>query len=98
MYVSVRRYRMKNPGMVAELMRRVEAEFADIVSKAPGFVAYYAVDSGNETVASISVFQDQSGAEESNRLAADWVRGNLVGLVEIPPDTTAGEVVVQRSA
>ncbi len=98
MYISVRRYRMKNPGTVSELMRRVEAEFVNTVSKAHGFVAYYAVDSGNQTVASISVFQDQAGAEESNRLAADGVRGNLVELVETAPDTTAGEVVVQRSA
>jgi hypothetical protein len=44
------------------------------------------------------VFQNEAGAEESNRLAADWVRQNLVELVETPPDTTAGEVHVQRSA
>ena len=54
------------------------------------------VDAGNDTVASISIFQDQAGADESNRLAADWVRGNLLELVRTPPDTTAGEVRTSR--
>jgi len=97
MYVSVRRYKME-PGSVDELMRRVEEGFVPIVSKGPGFVAYYALDAGDGVVASISVFEDQAGAEESNRMAADWVKENLAALLPNPPEVTAGEVRVHKAA
>ena len=72
--------------------------FVPIVSKAPGFVAYYVVDAGNDVVASVSVFQDQNGAEESNRMAADWVKENIASLVSGPPEVTAGAVTVHQTA
>ncbi len=46
-------------------------------------------------VASISIFETQAGAEESTRLAADWVRQNIAELVAGPPEITAGPVIVQ---
>ncbi len=98
MYVSVRRYEM-DPAAVDELMRRVEEGFAPIISKAPGFIAYYASDAGGGgVVASISIFTDQAGAEESTRLAADYVRANLASLVPNPPEISAGEVKVHKAA
>ena len=97
MYVSVRRYEM-DAEAVDELMRRVEEGFVPIISKAPGFIAYLALDAGDGVVASVSMFVDQAGAEESNRLAADYVRANLASLVSNPPEITAGEVKVHRAA
>ncbi len=97
MYVSVRRYEM-HPLAVDELMQRVEEGFAPIISKAPGFIAYLALDAGDGVVASVSMFADQAGAEESNRLAADYVRANLASLVPNPPEITAGEVKVHKAA
>jgi hypothetical protein len=47
---------------------------------------------------SISLFEDQSGAEESNRRAADWNRENIASLLQNPPQITAGEVVTHKSA
>jgi hypothetical protein len=96
MYASVRRYNVE--GSVDELMRRVDEGFVPIISKARGFLAYYCVDAGNGVAASISVFEDQSGAEESNRLAADWVRENLSSLLPNPPEITAGIVPVHKTA
>jgi hypothetical protein len=76
----------------------VEQGFVPIISKAPGFVAYYVVDAGNDVVASVSVFQDQAGAEESNRMAADWVKENIASLVSGAPEITAGAVTVHKTA
>lgn len=93
MYISVRRYQV-DAHSVDEIIQRVEAEFVPIIRQAPGFIAYYAIDSGNGVLASISIFRDQAGAEESNRRAADWVR--MAGpLFPSAPQTTAGEVRVQ---
>jgi len=46
---------------------------------------------------STSVFQDQSGAEESNKRAADYVRENLASLLPKPPQITEGQVVAHKA-
>ena len=97
MYGSIRRYKT-SPGAAAELAQRVNQGFVPIISKAPGFVAYYVVDAGNDVVASVSVFQDQAGAEESNRMAAGWVKENIASLLPGPPEITAGAVTVHKTA
>ena|SRR2546427_7769001 len=79
MYATVRRYEgVTDPG---EAGRRVKEGFVPLISDIEGFVAYYWVDAGNGVMTSTSVFEDQSGAEESNSRAADWVRDNLAALL-----------------
>jgi heme-degrading monooxygenase HmoA len=97
MFTSIRRYKV-NAGAAPEIARRVKEGFLPIVSNAPGFVAYTLVDAGNDTIATINMFQTQAGADESNRLAADWVKQNIASLVAGPPEITAGEVAVYKSA
>ena len=97
MYVSIRRYKT-TPSAAHELARRVNKGFLPIISKVPGFVAYYTVDAGNDVVASVSVFEDEAGAEESNRMAADWVKENIASLVSGSPEITAGAVTVHKIA
>jgi hypothetical protein len=75
----------------------VKQGFVPIISHAPGFIAYYVVDTGHDVVASISIFQDQAGAEESNRMAADWVMANIDTLVSGPPEITADMMTVHSS-
>ena len=95
MYATVRRYEgVTDP---SEAGRRVNEGFLPLISKVPGFVAYYWVDAGAGVMISTSVFQDQSGAEESNKRAADYVRENLASLLPKPPQITAGEVVAGAS-
>ena len=95
MYASIRRYKATS---VDELRRRVEEGFVPLISQEAGFIAYYVVDAGDQVVASVSLFETQAGADESNRLAADWVRQNVAPLVTGGPEITAGEVIVQKAA
>jgi heme-degrading monooxygenase HmoA len=97
MYASIRRYKT-SPGAAAEIAQRVNQGFVPIISQAPGFVTYYVVDAGNDLVASVSVFQNQAGAEESSRMAADWVKQNIASLFSGPPEITAGAVTVHKTA
>ncbi|MEU6946489.1 hypothetical protein ABZ957_14845 [Streptomyces sp. NPDC046316] len=91
MYAAVRRYEgVTDP---AEAGRLVSEGFVPLVRQVSGFVAYYWVDAGDGVMVSTSVFQDQSGAEESISKAADFVRDNLAALLPNPPQVTAGEVV-----
>jgi len=95
MYVTVRRYEgVSDP---QEAGRQVDEGFVPIISEVPGFVAYYWVDAGDGVMISTSVFEDQSGAEESNSRAADWVRENLASLLPNAPQITAGEVVAHKT-
>jgi hypothetical protein len=67
--------------------------FAPLVSRTPGFEAYYLVDVGQGVVLSISAFADRAGAETSTREAAEWVSGHLADLVQGSPEVLTGEVV-----
>ena len=91
MHVAIRRYQT-DPASVEEIMRHVNEGFIPIIKDAEGFLAYYALNSGAGEIATVSVFEDQAGAEESIRMAADWVRQNLAALLPDPPEITAGEV------
>ncbi|MFG2712047.1 hypothetical protein ACGFX2_16040 [Streptomyces goshikiensis] len=64
-----------------------------LLRQVPGFVAYYWVDAGSGVMLSTSVFEDQAGAEESVKRAADFVRNDLASLLPNPPQVTAGQVV-----
>ncbi|MBV9453362.1 MAG: antibiotic biosynthesis monooxygenase [Rubrobacter sp.] len=91
MHVAIRRYRT-DPASVDEVMRQVNEGFIPIIKGAKGFLAYYALRAEAGEIATVSVFEDQAGAEESVRMAGDWVRGNLADLLPNPPEVTAGEV------
>jgi hypothetical protein len=98
MHVAIRRYQMDPSSSVEEVMRRVNEGFIPIIKDASGFLAYYAVDSRLGTVTSVSVFENQAGADESNRMEADWVRENLASMLPNPPEITAGEVGAYEAA
>jgi hypothetical protein len=91
MYAVIRRYQDVS---VDEVMRRIEAGWAPLIRQAPGLIAYYAVDAGGGSDASISLFEDRARAESSARDVADWVRENLGSLSPNPAQVTAGEVRV----
>jgi hypothetical protein len=74
-----------------ELTAAVGSGFIPILRHVPGFLEYFLVET-DERVASISVFADRAGAQESPRRAADWVQQNLAGFVTGPPTVTTGSV------
>jgi hypothetical protein len=95
MYATVRRYEgVTDPREVA---RQVNEGFVPLIRQVPGFLAFYWIDAGGNVVASTSIFEDQAGAEESNRRAADYVRQNMASLLPNPPQITAGGVVAHKA-
>ena len=97
MYTSIRRYTITETETVEGITRRVNEGFVPIISRTPGFVAYYVVDAGDGVIATISLFDDQTGVEESNRRAADWVKQNLAHAVSGAPQITAGMVTLHKT-
>lgn len=90
MYALVRQYRF-NPRYAEEINRKVREGFLPLIQKAPGFIGYYWLDTEEGVGASVSLFEDAATAQASVRLAADFVRENLVSLIGTP-ETLKGEV------
>jgi heme-degrading monooxygenase HmoA len=95
MHAAVRRYQGLTT-LADELAARADEIEAEI-SGIPGFVAYYLVRAGDGAV-SISVYEDESGAEASTRAAAAWLHEHMPDVAASPPAISAGEVVVCASA
>jgi hypothetical protein len=95
-YTSIRHYNVK-PDSITEIIQRAEKGFVPIVSKAPGFLSYDLVDTGKDTVTTISTFDNQAGADHSNKLAESWVNENLASLLTSPPMIMGGKVGIHQA-
>jgi hypothetical protein len=91
MYAAVRRYE----GIIddEEAARLVRDSFMPQLEKVQGFLAYYWIDAGKGVMASLSVFEDKNGADESVKFAHQWIEDNAPNLFPNPPRVTEGVVV-----
>jgi quinol monooxygenase YgiN len=96
MHLSIRTYRVGR-GSIVGLMHRVDRDFAEAMAQEPGFIAYQAVQTGERTVASITVFRDSEQAETSNQLAAQWIAEELQDFEIESMGRFGGEVMVNRA-
>ena len=98
MYTSIRRYEGVSAGTIEEIIRLVEEGFVPIISAGAGFISYHLVDAGNGVMVTISLFETEVAAEESNEAAASWVKGALAKFLPAPPQITAGEVRIDKAS
>ena len=96
MFISVRRY--SSVRSVNEVFRKIQSGFVPLLEGSPGFIAYYAIDGGNGTMATISMFSSEEMALESNEKAARWLQENVADLQPEPPEITSGKVKVSAEA
>ena len=79
-----------------ELKASLEAEFLPKVSDVSGFLGYYAVDTGKDQIATVSIFETPEGEKESTRLAAEYITKSLPGkLNRVSLDE--GQTIVDKS-
>src|SRR5215470_12795819 len=94
-YLTVRRY--EGVTNAKEAIRQVQEGFIPMLSKIPGFISYYWVDEGDGVMVSVSVFETRQAEEESNRLAADFVKQHIAPVLPKAPQITAGQVVARAA-
>jgi hypothetical protein len=97
MYAAIRQGKAK-AGVAAELAARIKEGAIPIISDVPGFVAYYVVYAGDDTVTAISIFDSYLAAEESNKRGLAWIEDNLAPLLAGPASAVAGPVIVHTLA
>ena len=91
MFAVIRHYHFDKKDSV-EIDRLIQDQFVPIISKAQGFVRYYWLDTGAGEGASFGVFNDKAGADESVRLAADFVRTKMAALLRQKPEIIEGPI------
>ena len=89
MYVTIRSY---SGSELADALATHESDIRQVIEAIDGFRAYYLVRTTDGNAVTISVFDDQAGAEASTSAAAAWVGENLGDLASSPPQVTTGEV------
>jgi hypothetical protein len=87
MYTTCRIY--TDARELAELIVSNQTEIEGLLRAVPGFNAYYMVRT-DDGLASITICDTKEGAEQSNKVAAEWVRTNGVGLRGTSPKIYAG--------
>jgi hypothetical protein len=97
MFASIRRYRLRH-GPMEELVRRVDAGFAEDISIQRGFVSYEFIDCGEGEVITVSIFREADGAEASRVLARQWTEQNLTDFEFSRIEALRGEVEISRAA
>jgi heme-degrading monooxygenase HmoA len=90
MYAVIRNY----PGNkeLADQLAARQAEVVELVSAIEGFQAYYLLRT-DDGCASVTVYEDAAGADESVRAAAEWLRENASEINASTPAVSSGEVL-----
>jgi len=95
MYATIRTY-ADAPELADQLKARGD-EVDELISTVPGFRGYFIVKTDGGC-ATISLFDDASGAEESTRRAKQWLADNA-GQISSPPMVVwQGDVLMQLGA
>ena len=91
MFAVVRHYHFK-PEDGEKIDKIIQEGFVPLLKKAKGFVRYYWLDTGAGEGASLSVFKDKAGADESIRIAAEFVKTQMSSMLSQKPEVIEGPV------
>jgi hypothetical protein len=100
MYAIIRRYTPKGTldrKALDDFKHRIEDKFLPVAQEIQGFHSYHVVNVGKELV-SISVFEDKTGASESTRRAAEFVKNDPLKDQMGSPEVLEGELLVSKEA
>ena len=96
MYAIVRNYSGAGAKQLFDLLERQKAELEATIRNVPGLVSYSLVR-GSDSGMSITVCQDKAGADESVKVARDWIRKNAANIPAYPPAIMEGPIIFSIS-
>jgi hypothetical protein len=100
MYATIRRYSIKNVSKPAEafqgLKQRLEQKFLHTLQDIRGFHGYYVLTSNERELVTVSIFENRTGAQESTRRAAEFVKSDPLKDNMSSPEIFEGELLVSK--
>jgi hypothetical protein len=98
MHATIRRYEGIDQRRTDELVKNVGEKLLPRLSEMPGFKSYHLIEADKGVMSSIDFFDTSAQADESTRVAANWVREEkLDTALPNPPKVTGGEVIVEKT-
>jgi hypothetical protein len=98
MYATIRRYEATDQSRTSELVKKVDETLMPRLSKLPGFSGYHLIEAGNGVISTVGFFETSAQADESTRVASNWVREEkLEKALPNAPKITTGEVLVHKT-
>jgi hypothetical protein len=97
MFATIRRYDAIDQERTAEIVKKVDETLVPSLKELPGFNGYCVIEAGDGILSSIGFYDTAEHADESTRVATNWVREQqLEKALPNAPKVTSGEVVVQK--
>ena len=96
MYISILDHTLK--GRLSELNERVRESVVPILKSAPGFIAYYVVDTNNDTATTICVYDTEANCKAGDAAVIAWVQANVSDYFAAPPTARSGDVLLEVRA
>ncbi len=97
MFVTIRRYEAIDQARTSELVKKADETLVPSLTELPGFSGYCLVETGDGVLSSIGFYDTAEHADESTRVATEWVREQkLEQVLPNAPKITTGEVVVHK--
>jgi len=92
MYTVVRQYSGPGASQLFDVLERQKDEVERLIRGVSGVVSYTLLRTSDGGI-SVTVCQEKAGADESVRVAADWVRQNAPGATS-PPRISEGNTIL----
>ena len=93
MYTVVRNYSGSGAKALFDLLENKKSDIEATFKGIKGLITYTLARTGDGGI-TVTVCQDKAGADESVRVARDWIQKNIPNTGAAPPAITEGEVVV----
>lgn len=93
MYAVLRQYSGSGASQLFDALEEKAAEVESVIRDVPGLVSYTLFRTAAGGV-SVTVCNDKTGADESSRRAAEWVKENIT-METSPPAIFGGETILQ---
>jgi hypothetical protein len=94
MHAVIRTYQNAGSKKLFDVLEERKADVEATLRAVPGLVSYTLLRTSDGGM-SITVCQDKAGADESVKVARDWVQKNAANAGAHPPKVTEGSVILQ---
>ena len=92
----IRRYTLDGP--TSAVRTALLQGYIEDACRAPGFIAYFAVEDEDGDFATVAVFRSQEDFENFATAEANWIAQNLGDLLPAPDEAVSGDTYVHAGA